>query len=207
MDVCPHRVGCRLPNLKCLQVTWARPLPMEARLTKASNSPVREAPRSSSSPDSRLPVQCSFPCRALAQNKSVPGTVPCQHTHACLHACTHTCIHTLLLCRLTLKQTGSGFPGGPRPFSAQAHISHQERRVIWGHFFLPGDCQDLLQMQNHTCPLAQGVTLPAPCNPRRGTEGMYQILNLRENPPAPACGERAISYVGDVRKKMLPEKC
>lgn len=61
-------------------------------------------------------------------------------------------------------------------------------------------------MQNHTFTLAQGITLPALCNPWRGTGGMYQILNLRKKSPAPTCGERAISYVGDVRKTVLPEK-
>lgn len=61
-------------------------------------------------------------------------------------------------------------------------------------------------MHNHTCTLAQGITFPALCNPWRGTEGMYQILNLRKKSLAPACGERAISYVGGVMKKVAAWK-
>lgn len=35
---------------------------------------------------------------------------------------------------------------------------------------------------------------------------MYQILNLRKKSLVPACGERAISYVGGVMKKVAAWK-
>lgn len=38
------------------------------------------------------------------------------------------------------------------------------------------------KMHNHTCTLTQGITFLVLCNPWRGTEAMYQILNLRKNP-------------------------
>ena len=137
-----HEVGASSPPQKSLQVTCAGPFSWDPgwwRLRVAIWGRLQGHPANQTS---RLPAQWPFLCGALTQDRSVPGPLhPPTHTRARAHI--HT--HALLFYYLTLKQAVD-FQGTQGPSALmQAHISHQELRVIWGHFFFPGDCQDLLQ--------------------------------------------------------------